>query len=523
VPESVLDDFDRCYRVASSRDRRFDGQFVLAVTSTGIYCRPSCPAQTPKRCNVRFYRLPAAAQAAGFRACRRCRPEAAPGSPEWDLRADLAARALRLIADGAVDETGVTGVARRLAVSERHLHRTLVEEVGAGPLALARTRRAQTARLLVESTDLPVSDVAFAAGFGSIRQFNDAFRAAFGCAPSQVRRGGGAAPDGEGAVTLRLRHRPPYHVASVLSWFAARAVPGLEQVAGGTYRRTLRLPRGGALAELTPQPDAVHLRLRLADLRDLTAAVQRCRRLLDSDADPLAVDAVLGADPVLAPLVAARPGIRVPHAADGFELAVRAVLGQQVSVAAARTVCGRLVDVLGEPLPVGSPPVPDDGGTAVPRWRLFPAPAAVAGADLSWLGVPAARARTLRALAGAVAGGELALDPGADRAGTDAALRALPGIGPWTASYVAMRALGDPDAFPAGDLGLRRAAAALGVATPGVPALGVPDPATPTTPARPTDLTSPATLAERAERWRPWRAYAAMHLWNAMHLDKLEV
>lgn len=471
---NVLDDFDRCYRVISSRDRRFDGQFVIAVTSTGIYCRPSCPAQTPKRRNVRFYRLPAAAQAAGFRACRRCRPEAAPGSPEWDLRADLAARALRLIADGAVDSGGVTGVARRLAVSKRHLHRTLVAEVGAGPLALARTRRAQTARLLVESTDLPVSEVAFAAGFGSIRQFNDAFRAAFGCPPSQVR-GGGAARDGEGAITLRLRHRAPYEVASMLGWFAARAVTGLEEVAGGTYRRTLRLPCGGALAECTLGPDAVRLRLWLADLRDLAAAVQRCRRLLDSDADPVAVDEVLGADPVLAPLVAARPGIRVPRAADGFELAVRAVLGQQVSVAAARTVCGRLVATLGEPLLVGPA-----------GWRLFPAPVAIAESDLSWLGVPAARRRTLRALAGAVAGGELALDAGADRVDTDAALRALPGIGPWTASYIAMRALGDPDALPVGDLGLRRTAAALGV----------------------------LDLAGRAERWRPWRAYAAMHLWN---------
>ncbi|HSV66269.1 MAG TPA: AlkA N-terminal domain-containing protein [Mycobacteriales bacterium] len=478
----MQEDFDRCYRAVQSRDRRFDGRFVTAVTSTGIYCRPSCPAQTPKPRNVRFYRVAAAAQAAGFRACRRCRPDAAPGSPEWDVRADLAARALRLIAAGAADDSGVTGIARRLAVSERHLHRTLVDEVGAGPLALARTRRAQTARLLVESTALPVSDIAFAAGFGSIRQFNDAFREAFGCAPSQVRRGAAAgreARDGEGSITLRLRHRPPYDVPSVLGWFAARAVPGLEEMAGGTYQRTLRLPRGGALAELTPYADTVRLRVRLADLRDLTAAVQRCRRLFDLDADPAAVGTVLAADPALAPLVAARPGMRVPGAADGFELAVRAVLGQQVSVAAARTCCGRLVAALGEPLDL-------DG-----RWRLFPSAGTVAEAGpdgLSGLGLTGARVRTLYALAAAVADGSLVLDAGADRPGTAAALLALPGVGPWTASYIEMRALGNPDALPVGDLGLRRAAVRLGIPEPELPA--------------------------RAEAWRPWRAYAAMHLWH---------
>jgi AraC family transcriptional regulator of adaptative response / DNA-3-methyladenine glycosylase II len=467
----VLEDFDRCYRAVQSRDRRFDGRFITAVTSTGIYCRPSCPAQTPKPRNVRFYRVAAAAQAAGFRACRRCRPDAVPGSPEWDVRGDLAARALRLIADGAVDETGVGGVAGRLAVSERHLHRILVDEVGAGPLALARTRRAQTARLLVESTALPVSDVAFAAGFGSIRQFNDAFRQAFGCAPSQVR-GGAEARDGDGAITLRLRHRTPYHVPSVLRWFAARTVAGIDAVDGDTYRRTLRLPRCGALAELTPHGDVIRLRLTLTDLRDLAAAVQRCRRLFDADADPDAVDAVLGADPALAPLVAARPGIRVPGAADGFELAVRAILGQQVSVAAARTLAGRLVALLGEPHTEG--------------WRLFPTPAAVADSDLAGVGLTRARAATVRALAAAVAGG-LTLDAGADRAETEAALLALPGIGPWTASYVVMRALGDPNALPLGDLVLRRNAAALGI----------------------------DDLATRATAWQPWRAYAAMHLWNA--------
>jgi AraC family transcriptional regulator of adaptative response / DNA-3-methyladenine glycosylase II len=468
----VQEDFDRCYRAVQSRDRRFDGRFVTAVTSTGIYCRPSCPAQTPKPRNVRFYRVAAAAQAAGFRACRRCRPDAAPGSPDWDVRADLAARALRLIADGAVDQAGVSGVAGRLAVSERHLHRVLLDEVGAGPLALARTRRAQTARLLVESTGLPVSDVAFAAGFGSIRQFNDAFREAFGCAPSALRRGEVDARDGDGTITLRLRYRPPYDAPSVLRWYAARAVPGIDAVEGDTYRRTMRLPRGGAFAELTPATDLVRLRLTLTDLRDLTAAVQRCRRLFDLDADPSAVDALLGEDPVLAPLVAKRPGIRVPGAADGFELAVRAVLGQQVSVAAARTLCGRLVAQLGEPYAEG--------------WLLFPTAAAVAGADLSTLGLTKARANTLRGVATAVASGAVELDAGADRQATEAALLALPGVGRWTASYVVMRALGDPNAMPETDLVLRRRAEALGI----------------------------EDLATRSVSWQPWRAYAAMHLWT---------
>jgi AraC family transcriptional regulator, regulatory protein of adaptative response / DNA-3-methyladenine glycosylase II len=467
----VVEDFEQRYRAVQSRDRRFDGRFVTAVTSTGIYCRPSCPAQTPKPANVRFYRVAAAAQAAGFRACRRCRPDAAPGSPDWDVRADLAARALRLIADGAVDQAGVSGVASRLAVSERHLHRVLLDEVGAGPLALARTRRAQTARLLVESTALPVSDVAFAAGFGSIRQFNDAFREAFGCAPSALRRGEAGARDGDGTITLRLRYRPPYHAESVLRWFGARAVPGLDALDGDTYRRTLRLPRGGALAELTPEAEVIRLRLTLTDLRDLTAAVQRCRRLFDLDADPQAVDALLGADPALASLVAKRPGIRVPGAADGFELAVRAVLGQQVSVAAARTLCGRLVAQLG--VPYG-------------EWRLFPDAAVVAEADLSALGLTRARANTLRALAGAVADGSVELDVGADRPATEAALLALPGIGRWTATYILMRALGDPNALPDTDLVLRRRAEAL----------GIPD------------------LATRSVAWQPWRAYAGMHLWT---------
>ncbi|HEY9388365.1 MAG TPA: AlkA N-terminal domain-containing protein [Mycobacteriales bacterium] len=492
----MIEDFELCYRAVTSRDPRFDGRFFTAVTSTGIYCRPSCPAQTPRRENVRFYRIAGAAQAAGFRACKRCAPAAGPGSPEWNVRADLTGRALRLIAEGAVDSGGVTGLARRLAVSERHLHRLLVAEVGAGPLALARTRRAQTARLLVESTRLPLTEIAFAAGYGSVRQFNDGFRAAFGTSPSRLRArlrsGPGQAGDrlsGAGSITLRLRYRPPLHADALLGWFAARAVIGVEEVSGGAYRRSLRLPRSTAVVELTPaggNPAEAQMSLRLwsEGLRDLATAVERCRALADLDADPVAVDQTLGADPMLADLVARRPGLRVPGGADGFELACRAVLGQQITVAGARTLAGRLTTALGERSPISHPVIS----------HLFPTADRVAGAtdqDLTGLGLTRARAATLRALAEVVAAGDLVLDRGADREDTVRRLRELPGVGPWTATYVAMRALGDPDAMPATDLVLRRTSARLGGPGDG------------------------RALEQRAARWRPWRAYAAMHLWAA--------
>jgi AraC family transcriptional regulator, regulatory protein of adaptative response / DNA-3-methyladenine glycosylase II len=479
----MREDFDRYYRATRSRDPRFDGLFFIGVTSTGVYCRPICPAQTPKRDNVRFYRCAAAAEAAGFRACRRCRPDASPGSADWNVRADLAARALRLIGEGVVDTEGVEGLARRLAVSERHLHRQLVAEVGAGPLALARTRRTQTARLLVERTDLPLTEVAFAAGFSSIRQFNDSMRTAFARTPSELRRRAAPVPDGNGLLTLRLAYRPPFAAAELLDYLARRALPGVEEVVDGRLRRVLALPHSTAVAELRPLPDAnqVQLRLRLDDLRDLSAAVSRCRQLLDLDADPAAVAEVLGADPELAPLVAARPGLRVPGAADGFELAVRAILGQRISVTAATAFTGRLVAALGEPLPA-----PDGRLT-----HRFPRPEALAAADLDGLPITRGGAAALRALARVVAAGEIELHRGANREGTVRALLALPGVGPWTVAYIAMRALGDPDAFPVTDLGLRRALAARGL---------------------PTD---PASVLTRAERWRPWRAYAVLHLWAA--------
>jgi AraC family transcriptional regulator, regulatory protein of adaptative response / DNA-3-methyladenine glycosylase II len=476
----MIEDFDQCYRAVRSKDARFDGWFVTAVTSTGIYCRPSCPAITPKRANVRFMPSAAAAQRAGFRACKRCRPDASPGSPEWNLRADAVGRAMRLIRDGAVEREGVSGLARRLGFSERHLHRQLVAELGAGPLALARAQRAQTARLLIETTVLPFTDVAFAAGFPSIRQFNETVREVFATTPTQLRRGVRRNGHGEGAtgLTLRLRHRAPFDAASLLAFLGARAVPGVEtwDPAGGeTYRRVLALPHGLGVVALAPGgPDHVACELRLSDLRDLAAAVQRCRRLLDLDADPIAVDEALAADPLLAPLVREKPGRRVPGAVDGAELAVRAVLGQQVSVAGARTLAGRLTAALGEPLPEG---LADDALT-----HAFPTAEAIAAADPAELPLTRARAHALGALCGAATDGSLQLHPGADRDATRERLLTLPGIGPWTAEYVAMRALGDPDAFPATDLGVKKALERLG-----------PDP--------------------DPDRWRPWRSYAVQHLW----------
>lgn len=477
-------DFDTCYRAIQSRDARFDGRFFTGVTSTGIYCRPICPAQTPRPQNVRFYPSAAAAEAAGFRACRRCRPDVAPHSPDWNVRADLVGRALRLIAEGAVDTDRVSGLARRLAVSPRHLHRELVAEVGAGPLALARTRRTQTARLLIDETGMPLSEIAFVAGFGSIRQFNDSMRAAFGCNPTDLRRRMEPAPEGRGEIALRLSHRLPYDAGSLLTYLGRRAVPGVEQVVDGRYRRTVALGRSAGTIELEPVAGkgTVRLRLRLDDLRDLALVVQRCRGLLDLDVDPAAVSDVLGADPVLAPIVAARPGLRVPGSVDGWEVAVRAVLGQQVSVTAARTLAARLARALGTPL---AEPERD-------LTHLFPRPEAVAEADLGALGITRARAETLRGLAEAVARREITLDRGADRDEVEARLLALPGIGRWTASYISMRALGDPDAFLPGDLGVRRAAEQLGL-----------DP-------------GPRRLEAYAERWRPWRAYAVLYLWESL-------
>jgi AraC family transcriptional regulator of adaptative response / DNA-3-methyladenine glycosylase II len=486
----VIDDPERCYRAVQAKDARFDGWFFTAVTSTGIYCRPSCPAITPKRANVRFYPTAAAAQLAGFRACKRCRPDATPGSPEWNVRADLVGRAMRLIADGVVDRDGVRGLAERLGYSERHLHRLLSTEVGAGPIALARAQRAQTARILIETTELPFAQVAFGAGFASIRQFNDTVREVFATTPSDLRRKARPAPGplqpgangAAGAISVRLAVRQPFDGDALLAFLGPRAVAGIEEVQGDTYRRTLDLPHGTAVISLTPLPDHVRCTLRLRDLRDLASAVQRARRLLDLDADPAAVAELLGADDFLAPLVAKSPGRRSPGHVDGAELAVRAVLGQQVSVAGARTHAARLVALAGSPL---------DGpdGTLT---RVFPRPAAVAEIDPDRLGMPERRKSTLRTLATGLADGTFSIDPGADRVALERQLTAVPGVGPWTAAYVAMRGLGDPDVFLPTDLGLRRALERLGA---------------------PSD---PKSAADRATAWRPWRSYALHHLWASL-------
>ncbi len=480
----MVEDFESCYRFMRSRDPRYDGYFFVGVLSTSIYCRPSCPARLPKRRNVQLFRSAAAAQEAGLRACKRCDPDAAPGSPAWNRRADVAGRALRLISAGEVDRQGVPGLAARLGYSERQLQRILSIEVGAGPVALARAQRAQAARLLIESTTISFGEVALAAGFGSVRQFNDTVRAVYARTPTELRHRARrrTAEASAGFIELNLACRQPFDAISLIRFLGARAVPGVEELDGSTYRRSLSLEHGGGVVELTPGREGVGCRLRLDDLRDLTAAVARCRTLLDLDADPLSVLAQLEDDPTLGRLVRERPGLRVPACVDGFELAVRAVVGQQVSVGAARTVAARLVARFGEPL---ADPV---GGVT----HLFPAASALAAVDPARLSMPRARGRALRAIARHVANGELNLGVGGDRTEAEATLLSVPGIGPWTASYVAMRALGDPDAYLEGDVGLRRALQRRGLAV------------------------DRAMETKLAESWRPWRSYAVMHLWRSL-------
>ncbi|OBI00540.1 DNA-3-methyladenine glycosylase 2 family protein [Mycobacterium sp. E2733] len=483
------DDFERCYRAVQSKDARFDGWFVTAVLTTGIYCRPSCPVRPPFARNVRFYPTAAAAQRAGFRACKRCRPDASPGSPEWNVRGDVVARTMRLIADGTVDREGVGGLAAHLGYTTRQLERLLQAEVGAGPLALARAQRAQTARLLVETTDLPFGDIAFASGFSSIRQFNDTVRLVFDSTPTELRRRAAdptaAAKLGTasaGTVILRLPVRTPFAYEGVFGHLAAGTVPGCEEVRDGAYRRSLRLPFGSAVVTLTPAVDHVRCVLALDDFRDLTTAIARCRRLLDLDADPEAVDEALAGDPYLAAVVAKAPGQRIPRTVDEAELAVRAVLGQQVSTKAARAHAGRLVAAYGEP--VADP----DGGLT----HTFPSVEQLAEIDPVQLAVPKTRQRTLNALVAGLADGSIVLDSGSDWEAARRQLLDVPGVGPWTAEVIAMRGLGDPDAFPATDLGLRLAAKQLGL---------------------PIDERA---LVGHGVRWRPWRSYATQYLWTTL-------
>ncbi|WP_069387937.1 DNA-3-methyladenine glycosylase 2 family protein [Cellulosimicrobium cellulans] len=532
--------FAERYRAIASRDRRFDGQFVTAVRTTRIYCRPSCPARTPRPENVTFYRTSAAAHEAGYRACKRCLPEAVPGTPSWDLGHDLAARAMRLVGDGVVDREGVDGLAARLGYTPRHVHRVLVAELGAGPVALARALRAQTARALLTGTDLRLADVAFAAGFGSVRQFNDTVAEVFDTTPGELRRRAraavrsavrtdtappavGDAPPAEGAdaraatLDLVLPLREPYDARGVFGFLAARAVTGVEVVDTSdptclSYARTLALPHGpGAFratygplpddsasrrpagngsnasntsstshAFTSPGPPRFRVELELTSVADLPAAIARVRRLFDLDADPHAVDAALTADPALAGSVRSTPGVRLPGAVDGAEILVRALVGQQISVAAARTHLSRLAEALGAPFASRFGPM-----------RLFPTAERLAADGAAHLRGPARRTAAILGAARALADGDLAVSPADDPAALRAALEALPGVGPWTSGYVAMRVLHDPDVLLDGDLALRA----------GARALGLPD--------------DRRALVAHAERWAPWRSYAAMHLWRA--------
>jgi AraC family transcriptional regulator of adaptative response / DNA-3-methyladenine glycosylase II len=480
-------DFDRCYRAVQSKDARFDGWFVTAVLTTKIYCRPSCPVRPPFAKNMRFYPTAAAAQRAGFRACKRCRPDASPGSPEWHVRGDVVARTMRLIADGTIDRDGVTGLASRIGYTVRQLERLMQAEVGATPLALARAQRTQMARVLIETTDMAFSDVAFAAGFASIRQFNDTVRAVCDLTPTMLRRRartrlGGDDTLGTGVMSLRLPVRAPFAFEGLFGHLAASAVHGVEEVRDGAYRRTLRLPHGTGIVSLKPHPDHVRCRVVLDDFRDLSTATARCRRLLDLDADPEAVVDALGADEQLAALIAKAPGQRIPRTVDEHELAIRVVLGQQVSLAAARTHTGRLALAYGDR-------VDDPEGSLT---HVFPSVHQLSEIDPRHLALPKSRQRSIAGLVAALADGAVGIDTGCDWNAAREQLLALPGIGEWTAEMIAMRGLGDPDAFPVTDLGVRVAARQL----------GLPD--------------APRLLTARSSRWRPWRSYATQHLWTAL-------
>ena len=486
-------DAKACYRAIATRDARFDGRLFIAVKSTRIYCRPICPARTPKRENVAFYPSAAAAQEAGYRPCLRCRPETAPDLGVWRGTSNTVSRALALIEKGGLDGADVEALADRLGVGERQLRRLFRRHLGASPIAVAQTRRVLLAKHLIHETRLPMSEVALAAGFGSIRRFNETFQQLFGRAPSTLRRGiGAASPGPAGEVAILLPYRPPYDWPAMLAFLRARAIPGVEVVGRDDYARTIEV--AGAHGTVAVQPatgNALRATIQFPQLSALPTIVARLRRVFDLIADPEVIGAHLSEDSRLAPLVAARPGLRVAGAWDGFELAVRALLGQQITVAGAATLAGRLVAAYGKPL----------AGGVEGLSHVFPGPERLADADLSSLGLTRARAAALGSLARAVVADPQIFGP---RQSLDAAvlkLRALPGIGEWTAQYIAMREMREPDAFLAADIGLMRAMADRQGRRP-----------------------SPGALLARAERWRPWRAYAAQHLWasEGMSYDRRE-
>jgi AraC family transcriptional regulator of adaptative response / DNA-3-methyladenine glycosylase II len=479
-------DDDACYRAIETRDRRFDGRLFVAVTTTGIYCRPFCPAPTPKRQNVRFFPTAAAAQEAGFRPCLRCRPETSPELAFWRGGSNTVSRALGLIEAGALDDGSVEALATRLGLGERQLRRLFRQYLGASPISIAQTRRILLAKQLVQDTRLPMTDVALAAGFGSIRRFNEIFQQLYNRPPKALRRAGvleqpaGAAD----AVAVKLGYKPPYDWEAMVSFLRARAIPGVEAVSSGRYARTIAI--GDARGVLVVEPveeNCLRATVRFANLKNLPTIIARARRVFDLAADPVAIGAHLSQDPLLAPLVSARPGLRVPGAWDGFELAVRAVLGQQITVPAATKLAGKLVLAFGET--IADPAAREQGLT-----HVFPTPRQLANADLTVIGMPSARRMALASLAAAVAAEPLIFGPRRSLEEAIAQLRSLAGIGEWTAQYIAMRELREPDAFPAADVGLLRA-----MRDP----LGA--------------RLAPAALLAHAERWRPWRAYAALHLW----------
>jgi AraC family transcriptional regulator, regulatory protein of adaptative response / DNA-3-methyladenine glycosylase II len=476
-------DHDACYRAISARDARFDGRLFTGVKTTGIYCRPVCPARTPKSENVVFYATAAAAQEAGFRPCLRCRPETAPDLAAWRGSSNTVARGLTLIEHGALDDGDVEALADRLGVGERQLRRLFRQHLGASPVAVAQTRRVLLAKQLIHETRLPMAEVALASGFGSIRRFNETFAQLFGRSPSALRRAEGEVSSGpSGEVAVLLRYKPPYDWPAMLAFLAARAIPGVERVTD-SYARTIDI--GGVMGTVEVSQTghgALRAVIRFPVLSALPNIIARLRRVFDLAADPDVIAAHLQEDAGLAPLIELRPGLRAPGAWDGFELAIRAVLGQQITVRAAIALAGKLTATYGEPLPN-----PELGLT-----HVFPRPQRIAEADLSGIGMPGKRAAALSSLARAILDDPKIFSAGRSLEEAVTALRTLPGIGEWTAQYIAMRLLREPDAFPAADIGLLRALEDEEGARP-----------------------TPNQLLERAESWRPWRAYAAQHLWTS--------